>query len=504
MRRWVVPCLVAAALGLIAPAVDASGATTITFPQATWVDTFGSVALSSPVVATIDGVTAVVFASENGYVDVVDASDGMNLPGWPEPVSIANGVTSPVESTPTVAYLDGPKKPPTIIVGAGSTYLSDTQGGLIAFNADGSVRFRFSTKDVFNEWHDTGKPDGYDEGVFATPAIGDVEGNGRPDIVFGAWDHRLYALRKDGSLVPGFPIDTQDTIWSSPSLFHVRGKKRQVDIFTGGDASGRDGCHGGFIYDITYDVTKHAPRIVWQQCKNQTIWSSPAVGTLTEGGRPVVVVGTGFGEPPPYKSDSYKLFAVYARTGTDVPGWPVKTAGPAFGSPAIGQLVPGGPMVVVDTSWCQSCAGAPAQGASMLYEWSASGQVLWSTQLLGPQDFSSPVLADLTGTGVNDVLVGSSAGLYPIDGGTGQFLYGTSESSAINNCSMQNAPAVAYVPGSGSGTGWRIFETCGGPSTLIPTGRLFSFPMPATPAVAPPWPQWREGPSHDGVLVDPS
>ncbi len=70
--------------------------------------------------------------------------------------------------------------------------------------------------------------------------------------MFGSWDHRLYALQPDGNLVPGFPIDTEDTIWSSPALYHVRGKKKQVDIFVGGDASGRDKCTGGFVYDVTY------------------------------------------------------------------------------------------------------------------------------------------------------------------------------------------------------------------------------------------------------------
>ena len=45
--------------------------------------------------------------------------------------------------------------------------------------------------------------------------------------------------------------------------------------------------------------------------------SSPAVGVINSSGRPAVVVGTGFGEKPPYKSDTDKLFAFYAAIGTN-------------------------------------------------------------------------------------------------------------------------------------------------------------------------------------------
>src|SRR5260221_2155704 len=59
------------------------------FPAPSWVDTVGPIALSSPTVATIDGVPAVVFGSENGELYVVDAASGANLPGWPQPVVLS-------------------------------------------------------------------------------------------------------------------------------------------------------------------------------------------------------------------------------------------------------------------------------------------------------------------------------------------------------------------------------------------------------------------------------
>lgn len=303
-RRFVVALLVLALVVLIV--LVGRALQPKRFPAPAWVDSVGPVALSSPATGVIGGVPVVAFGSENGDLYVVDARTGKDLPGWPQPVDIAPGHPSAIESSPTIAHLEGPSKAPTIIVGAGSTYVADQQGGLIAFNANGSVRFVFHTKDVFDEWH-PGKPDSYDNSVFSTPAVGDVTGDGQRDIVFGSYDHRLYALTPNGRLVKGFPVDTEDTIWSSPALDHLRGPSELEDIVIGSDASGRDGCFGGFVTDYSY---RHgAPIVVWQHCEDQTIWSSPAIGVISSSGRPAVVVGTGFGEPPPYKTASYRLFA---------------------------------------------------------------------------------------------------------------------------------------------------------------------------------------------------
>ena len=47
------------------PGVARLAAAAVTFPAPSWIDTVGPIALSSPTVATIEGVTAVVFASED-------------------------------------------------------------------------------------------------------------------------------------------------------------------------------------------------------------------------------------------------------------------------------------------------------------------------------------------------------------------------------------------------------------------------------------------------------
>ena len=131
---------------------------------------------------------------------------------------------------------------------------------------------------------------------------------------------------------------------------------------------------------------------------------------------------------------------------------------------------------MVDTSWCMSCTGSRPVSLSWAHGRRQRAAFHRGAQRL-PR-FASPILVDLTGSGVNDVVVGSSGGLYPLDGATGEYLFGTTETSAINGCSVQNSPAVADILGTGTGAGWHLFEACGGPKQVILSGRLFDFPLP--------------------------
>ena len=430
----------------------------------------GSVWMSSPVVATIDGVKAVVQATLSGEIYVVNARTGRELPGWPEWVHINSPSPTGVDSSPAVAYLDGPDKPPSIIVGAGSLWKPDQQGGLEAFYASGKVRFVFQTQRTFNPWGSG--PNDYSDPVFSTPAVGDITGTGQQDIVFGSYDHNIYALQPNGRLVPGFPVERADTIWSSPTLADTTGTGRD-DIIMGGDASGWQGCFGGWLVDYRYAGSR--PNLVWQRCTVQTIWSSPTVGILNGTGRPAVVVGTSYNGGHLTSPVTRQIFAVYADNGQNLPGWPVTASGPTFGSPAIGRI--DGQLAVVATS-CAHCLSGPA----VVSAWSGSGRLIWS-RVFDPhhEATSSPVLVDVTGgrDDGDDVMVGGAWGLYMLSGKNGSFLYHTGAplSTLVTGCDVPGTPAVAYVPGAGR-NGWMLYIACGGPT--VPT-KLAAYPFPKAP-----------------------
>jgi outer membrane protein assembly factor BamB len=304
------------------------------WPAALWKSSTGSIAQSSPTVGTYGGMTIAAVGSENGMVYVLDAATGKELPGWPSAMAAPAGERAAVESSPAIAFLHGQNGAPSIVVGSGSTWVHNSVGEVEAFSITGKREWVFPV----------GAAPGTAVGVISSPAVGDVTGNGKDDIVFGSWDHRIYALTPSGALVPGFPFNNADTIWSSPALYRMPGQ-HEADIFLGSDASGLDGCVGGWIGDYRYEHGALAP--VWRDCEHQAIWSSPAIGVLE--GQLAVVVGTSFFYQP-FPAGTNEVIALRASNGSVLPGWPAKTAGPVLGSPAIGKIAPG-VRGVVDISW---------------------------------------------------------------------------------------------------------------------------------------------------------
>ena len=132
-----------------------------------------------------------------------------------------------------------------------------------------------------------------DAAIYSSPALADLDRDGKLDIVFGAADQRIYAVRGNGRLVKGWPVLARDNA-------------------AGGDP--------------------------------EKILSSPAIGDINGDGRPDVVEGTAeaYGSTP---NTSGRVYA-FSANGRRLPGWPVSVPGLAVNSiPLAGQGVPMSPVL---------------------------------------------------------------------------------------------------------------------------------------------------------------
>jgi len=450
---------------------------------------------SSPTVADIDGdgVDDVVIGHQDGWVRVYRSGDAGSLlwerPAIPHvpPACRPQGTPTAIEASPTVADLDddGANE---IIVAMGSTHVRDQNGGLVVFNRDGSVRWTWGgNRDKANTWDALLADDGWCEGVFSTPAVGDVDGDGRPEIVFGGWDQRLHVLDANGNPLPGTPWDNLDTIWSSPALFDVDGDG-SLEIFVGVDMGplGHERWLGGVFRSFDYENGGLHQR--WSRLVEEVVDASPAIGDINGDGRYEAVVSTGWDYALKPETAhravpaAHSVFAFHLDDGSDVPGWPQRTTGTVKASPALGDLTGDGIPEVIVGSWDRH-----------VYAWRGDGSLLWRHQT-GPNWISpdldrvtgDPVIADLDGDGRQDVAIGTAWSVTLIRGDgsrLGEVNYGLSH---------ENAPAV----GSFGPRGRQLFAA--GIDSVARTTRLASHPLPPTRA-ADQWPQWRRSADHLGA-----
>lgn len=228
--------------------------------------------------------------------------------------------------------------------GEASPQLADLTGDgvpeIVLATSDGAVRV-YRRGRLLRSWRARG-------GFVATPAVGDVAGGPGPEIVAAGLDGRVHAWSPRGRRVRGFPVRIDErgeddrldrAIYASPALADLDGNGKLDVVAAGADqrvyawdgrgrrlpgwpVTARDG-EGG-------DVAK--------------ILSSPAIGDLDGDGSPDVVHGTGeaYGATPLAEGRVY----AWDAHGRPLPGWPVKP-GALVGEalPLVGEGVPMSPLL---------------------------------------------------------------------------------------------------------------------------------------------------------------
>lgn len=443
---------------------------------------------SSAVPADLPGGRVVLAADLSGALRAVRADGTL---AWEVGVDPMPGLASAVESSPAVGDLDGDGRT-DIVVGAGAIDPRNRRdyGGVVAFDDQGRVKWRFRTRDTLNVYTG-GPPDGLSDGVTTTPAIGDVDGDGINDVVFGSLDHYVYALRgTDGTLLPGFPFDNMDTIFSSPALVDIDGDPA-LEILIGGDATINPPA--GWFARGTFralDAVTGGVRQAWMRTFQDIVVASPAVGDINGDGRLEAVFSTGgFYDDVP---DSKRIWAIDVVTGNTVPGWPQSADGLLNTTIAIGDVVPGDgrPEIVL----------GDRDGA--LYAFHGDGRRAWKTfpgasgrGNNGNGFVGGATISDLDGDGDQDVAMPYGlGGALLVDGRTGQLQRMV---GGVLNATVA-APAVIDFGGAAGRqlvlSGWQPGVRDFG------AGALIAVQLPATSA-APAWPLFHRDPRRLGAPV---
>lgn len=375
-----------------------------------------------PIVADLGltpGHKSIIFGTVTGRLYVI-LWDGSIAPGFP----VQLNPVSPIDSSPAVGILDNVSGKPAIVFGYGSILgvngaTSSQPGGVAAYKRDGTFLWNRTALDFSG--------DGIPDAVMGTPAIGDIDGDGQNEVVWGGLDARVYAVNGlDGTDKSGWPIFVRDTVFSSPALFDMNGDGK-LEVIIGVDSHLEPApigtLPGGYLHvflptgqpSLFQGIrTIPAPEMPGFPQYIPSAHSSPSVGDIDGDGSPEIVFGTG---PSPDTGPRY-VYAVKCD-GTPSPGWPVTVDGRVFTSPALADVNGDGILDVIVTD----DETAPSTSSHVYAFNGFNGALIWKVV---PKSFwgttpnaGDSVVADVMGDSKLEVLVPVNSDVCVLDAATG-------------------------------------------------------------------------------------
>ena len=437
-------------------------------------------ALTVPsVVSTVVSTPVLTEVGSNG------STSGASVPfasapfdGW---LQSSGGATSDMWSSPAVGDVTGDGIPEIIVGGANSIVRvysisgqllvsidpggSDTPGGNGATDASpalgdingdgvadivvantGGIMAAYSFKNqqlvtLMNHFEDRAFAAG-PNGFFATPALGFVDGDNRLDIVTASWGQLIDAWSgSSAARIGGWPQWVKDTVWSSPAIGDIDGDG-VPEIVVGGDCDGSgiqqpcygNGRHGGYIWVFNLDGSVKYNYFV----ADQVIWSSPALVDLNGDGALDIVVGTGSYYAYPA---GRKVIALNGKTGALM--WEAPTLGRVVGSPSV-ATINGVPRVYIITN-----------GAHMLSFDGRNGQQIFDKCIDDQQRCSGDdtathggvALADINGDGTIDAVTQGEQKLMVFNADSGAFELSKRSGYGRTLFAPSSTPTIASVNG---------------------------------------------------------
>jgi len=319
--------------------------------------------------------------------------DGTQVPGWPKSLWGVNG-TKWNWATPAVGDIDGDGEPEVVVVTLNGRVWAWNHDGTEVRDGDGNP----ATDGVFHyragaDW----------EWTLGGPALVDLDGDGARDVIFGtrndsSGNRYVYAVRYDGTDVPGFPYQTAGPVVCHPAVGDLDGDgTKEVVFYTTWNS----------VYVVREDGTDYPgfPRGVGESFSINYV-SSPGLGDVDGDGDLEILLAANTSGGLEGEQSRLLLLDTDIGGGTSgdvMSGWPVTLPGSSEASPLLADINGDGELDVV-----HGIGGGDSTSPNNLYAFTWHGESIagFPITLRGPVS-ASPVIADLDRDQDVDIILGS-------------------------------------------------------------------------------------------------
>ena len=345
-------------------------------------------------------------------------------------------------------------------------------------------------------------------GVVGPLAAGDLNGDGVDEIVVTSFNGSVYAFRQDGSVL--WLYENDDSVQSGAAIGDID-RDGSPEVVFGADSSESIYFHaGGFVTILNANgATK------FRIPTGEVIWSSPVLADITGDGFLEIVVGTGLNfsltDPTvsPQRRAEARLAAnqilAYDHQGQVVPGWPYRTTSDpsanrqVYSSPAVADLDGDGMLEVAALDLAGYVHVVRGDGRPM--PGFAGGRQLLPP-IGGTNDiYTSPIVADADGDGSPDLIVSARQTLFALDA-SGDELWRLQAPMGPNGFpdGYVNAAAIGQLDGSG---GLELVTSTNALGVPNPPRGVGVYELPESP-LTPPWPMHRKSADSTPVSQSPA